>query len=163
MRNEKAHALAKSLILKLHDIAKARGKTDRTLVNMCYRESAQVDNLCAVANRLGYWLVIESPESRGKWYNSGGQWRELVKRLVFHWWNRKDEELIRSGHAEKTDNICDTTELRRQLEAEGLSPVSFTEWLKNRKVPSFDSFCLLALFEGFGVDWREIPMEERTK
>lgn len=161
MKNQKAHALAKSLLIKLYDIAKEKGKTDRSLVNMCYRESAQLDNLNLIANRLGFWLVIEAPEERGKWYNSDGHWRELVKRLVFHWWNRKDEELLRTGRADKIDNLCEKTELRRQLEMQGLSPAAFTEWLKNRKVPTFDNFCLLAQFEGFGVDWREIPLEDK--
>jgi hypothetical protein len=160
MKNEKALLMSSELIRKVHALAAAKKRFSTAMNRFKYNGRASLKGVCEAAADLGYYLVIEPPEERGKWYNSGGQWRELLKRLVFHWWERKNAELILYGRDEEVDNISASTMLRKQLEEEGMSPLIFTEWLKERTVPSFENFCLLAMFEGFGVDWREIPEGE---
>lgn len=161
MNNDEAKKQAAELTRKLYNLAKAKGRDNRYLTFAAATGGCRLVEIADAAKAVGYWLVIESPEERGKWYNASGQWKELLKRLVFHWYERRNQWLVANGRSEETDNLyVMNTPLRRELEAQGLSPVTFGQWLNRKVKPSFASFCLLATFEGFRVDWREIPEGE---
>lgn len=162
MNNDESKKMAAELTRKLYNLAKEKGRYNRYLTFAAATGGCRLADLSDAAKSVGYWLVIEPPEERGKWYNASGQWKELLKRLVFHWFERRNAWLVANGRAEETDNLyVMDTPLRRDLEAQGLSPVTFGQWLNKGVRPSFASFCLLAAFEGFRIDWREIPEEEK--
>jgi hypothetical protein len=80
--------------------------------------------------------------------------------MVFHFWERENAELIESGRDAELELIVRDTKLRRSLADMGLGADSFTDWLQKGKVPTMENFCILALFEGFKIEWREIPKGE---
>ena len=155
-RNETARAWSAELIRQLADHANQRGKTIYNLNRMATVGAGQVDTVARIAATVGYQLAIQPPEERGsgKWYAMGGNWRELLKTMIFHWWNREDEELIATGL--ETDTIDRVSNIRKQLKEAGLNARCFTDWLQNNKTPTMENFCILGMFEGFQIEWREV-------
>lgn len=157
-RNPEAREWGAKLIRDVVNMARERRRTNATLTRMAYVGAGQLETIARIAASLGYRLVIQPPEERGsgRWYAMGGNWRELLKAMVFHWWNREDEELIAAGREDELDKIYRDTKIRTALREAGLKAVTITDWLQNGKVPTMESFCVLALFEGFGIEWREV-------
>ena len=158
-KNEEARKWGAQLLRDLVDMAREKGRYHTLLTRMAYVGAGQLETVSRLAAGLGYQLVIQPPEEKdsGRWYAMGGNWKELLKTMVFHWWNREDEELIATGNENQLDRVYRKSEIRNQLHDAGLNADCFTEWLQNGKTPTMETFCLLAQFEGFGIEWREIP------
>ena len=157
-KNAEARRMGARLLRELVESARQQGKTNSFLTRMAYVGAGQIDTITRLSAGLGYQLVIQPPEEAGtdNWYAKGGKWKELLKTMVFHWWNREDEELLRTGNEHQLDLIFRKSELRNHLYEFGLNADCFTEWLQNGKCPTIESFCILAMFEGFKVEWRKI-------
>lgn len=160
-KNMEARRWGAELLREVVERARQKCRTNPMLTRMAYVGAGQVETAAKLAASLGYQLVIQPPEERGsgRWYAMGGKWKELLKTMVFHWWNREDEELIATGNESKLDYINRDSQIRRDLHDAGLSAECFTEWLQKGKTPTMETFCILALFEGFGIEWREIKHE----
>ena len=158
-RNKEARDWGAALLREVVERAAAKGKTNGVMTRMAYVGAGAMNNVANMAAGMGFRLVIQPPEERGsgRWYAMGGSWRELLKAMVFHFCNREDEELIANGLESKLENVVRPSNLSKELHEAGLSVESFTYWLQRNKVPTIESFCLLALFEGFGIEWREVP------
>ena len=158
-KNPEAREWGARLIREVVDRAAAEGKTNSVLTRLAYVGAGSMDNITHMAAEMGFHLVIQPPEEdgTGRWYAMGGDWRELLKTMVFHFCNREDAELIADGKADKLECIYRKSRLADDLRSAGLRTESFTYWLCRRKVPTIESFCILALFEGFKIEWRKIP------
>ena len=158
VKNKEARDWGAALLREVVERAAAKGKTNSEMTRMAYVGAGAMDRVANMAAGMGFRLVIQPPEERGsgRWYAMGGSWRELLKTMVFHWWNREDEELIATGNEDQLDRIFRKSEIRKQLHDAGLNADCFTEWLQNGKTPTMETFCLLARFEGFGIEWREV-------
>ena len=158
MANEKAKALAIQLIKELYDHAKANEKHYHNLAVMVNQGAARMRNLLEIADYVGYVLAIQPPEEPDTWYIPG-YYREYVKRVVFHFWNRRDEELRATGRDHETDLVEVRCNLTEQLSASGITSKTFTNWLSRSRPtsPSIEAFLTVALFEGFGVKWSRKP------
>lgn len=157
-KNAEAREWGASLIREVVDRAAQKGNWNYTMSRMARAGAGSLECVSRFADSLGYRLVIQPPEEKdsGRWYSMGGNWKEILKTMVFHWWTREDEELIKTGHEDYVDRVFRDTKLRRDLRDAGLSADSFTDWLQKGKVPTMESFCILAMFEGYGVEWREV-------
>lgn len=157
-KNLEARRWGAELIREVVDKAREKGRTNTVMTRMAYVGAGQLETVSRIAAGLGYRLVIQPPEERdsGKWYAMGGNWRELLKTVVFHWWNREDAELIATGHENAVDNVTRDSQIRRDLRDAGLNASIFNDWMQCGKVPTMESFCLLCMFEGFGIEWREV-------
>jgi len=158
MANAKAKELAIQLIKELYDHAKENKKTYHNLAVMVNQGAARMRNLLEIADYVGYVLAIQPPEEPGKWYIPG-YYREYVKRVVFHFWNRRDAELRATGRASDTDLVEVRCNLTDQLAQAGVTAKTFTNWIGKSQPtsPSFELFLAVALFEGFGVKWSRKP------
>lgn len=158
-RNLEARQWGAALLREVVERAKEKGKKDSVLTRLAYVGSGRMDVIERLAASLGYYLVIQPPEQAGsgKWYAMGRNYRELLKAMVFHFWTAEDEELIKKGTVDSIDNLTRRSERRKKLHEMGLdAETAFTGWLgKNRKVPPIESFCILAMCEGFKIEWRE--------
>lgn len=161
-KNEQAREWGAQLIRDVYNRAKWKGGYIYQLSKMAEVGAGSLAKVAELAGKLGFWLVIQPPEEdgTGRWYAMGGKWRDQLKAMVFHFWEREDAELIESGREAEIELIVRETNLRRELADMGLSVDSFTTWLKDNVVPTMESFCILALFEGFKIEWREIPKGE---
>lgn len=157
-RNEEAREWGAALLRQVVEMAAADGKQNSVLNRMAYVGAGAVDNVVHMARGMGYQMVIQPPEERGsgRWYAMGGRWRDQLKAMVFHFCNREDAELIADGKENKLECVVRPSRLREELARSGLSVDSFTYWLQKGKIPTMESFCLLALFEGFGIEWRRV-------
>ena len=157
-KNLEAREWGAALIRQVVELAAAEGKTNSVLTRLAYIGAGSMDNIAHMAAGMGFQLVIQPPEEEGtgRWYAMGGSWRELLKTMVFHFCNREDAELIADGKADKLECIDRKSNLRTELQRAGLSTESFTYWLQRRKVPTIESFCILAMFEGFKIEWRRV-------
>ena len=157
-RNLEARQWGAALLREVVERAKEKGKKDSVLTRLAYVGSGRMDVIERLAASLGYYLVIQPPEQAGsgKWYAMGRNYRELLKAMVFHFWNAEDEELIKHGTLDSIDNLTRRSERRKKLKDMGLDAESaFTGWLCRHKVPPIESFCILAMCEGFKIEWRE--------
>ena len=161
-KNEQAREWGAQLIRDVVNRARWKGGYIYQLAKMADVGAGSLAKVAELAGKLGFWLVIQPPEEdgTGRWYAMGGRWRDQLKAMVFHFWEREDAELIESGREAEIELIVRDTKLRRALADMGLGADSFTDWLKDGKVPTMESFCILALFEGFKIEWREIPKGE---
>lgn len=157
-KNLEAREWSARLIREVVEMAAAEGKTNSSLTRMAYVGAGILDNVVNMARGMGYQLVIQPPEEResGRWYAMGGKWKDQLKAMVFHFMNREDEELIAAGKGDKLECLTRSSELRKALHEAGLNTECFTYWLQKGKVPTMETFCLLAMFEGFGIEWRRI-------
>ena len=157
-KNIEARRMGARLLEDVVARAREKGKSNSLLTRMAYVGAGQIETITRAAAGLGFELVIQPPEEAEteNWYAKGGKWKELLKTMVFHWWNREDDELIRSGNEHQLDLIYRKSEIRKKLYEAGLNADAFTEWLQIGKCPTIESFCILAIFEGFKVEWREI-------
>lgn len=165
-KNKMAREWGAMLIREVHDRAINRGGYVYELSRLARVGAGKIDKVSSLANSLGFRLAIQPPEEAGSgnWYTMGGKWRDQLKTMVFHFLERENAELIAEGRREDVDLIVRKSKLRDALHDSGLCADVFTEWLKyrNPKVPSMESFCILAMFEGFGLEWREIPLKSVT-
>ena len=162
-RNENAKTEAAEFIRKLNDLAHAKMRNSAELNRMSYTGSARLDTIAELAKSLGFYLVVQPPEeTENKWYAMGGKWRDILKSMVFHFLERENAELVASGREKLLDAVHRDTEISEQLHQAGLNTGSFNEWLcrMNGKKPSLESVFILADFEGFKLDWREMPKGE---
>ena len=157
-RNLEARQWGAALLREVVERAMEKGKKDSVLTRLAYVGSGRMDVIERLAASLGYYLVIQPPEQAGsgKWYAMGRNYRELLKAMVFHFWTAEDEELIKHGTLDSIDNLTRRSERRKKLKDMGLDAESaFTGWLCRHKVPPIESVCILAMCEGFKIEWRE--------
>lgn len=157
-RNLEARQWGAALLREVVERAKEKGKKDSVLTRLAYVGSGRMDVIERLAASLGYYLVIQPPEQAGSgnWYAMGRNYRELLKAMVFHFWTAEDEELIKHGTLDSIDNLTRRSERRKKLKDMGLDAESaFTGWLCRHKVPPIESVCILAMCEGFKIEWRE--------
>lgn len=161
-KNEQAREWGASLIRDVVNRARWKGGYIYQLAKMAEVGAGQLRNVSELANKLGFWLVIQPPEEdgTGRWYAMGGKWKDQLKAIVFHFWERETAELIADMREAYVDAVDRESKLRDALHDFGLNADSFTDWLQKGKVPTMENFCILALFEGFKVEWREIPKGE---
>lgn len=162
-KNEQAREWGAQLIRDVYNRARSKGGYIYQLAKMAEVGAGQLNKVCELAHRLGFWMVIQPPEEVGtwRWYAMGGKWRDQLKTMVFHFWERENAELLDDGRENDVDAIARKSKLRDALHDDfGLSADSFTDWLQNGKVPTMENFCKIALFEGFKIEWREIPKGE---
>lgn len=157
-RNLEARQWGAALLREVVERAKEKGKKDSVLTRLAYVGAGRMDVIEHLAGSLGFYLVIQPPEEygSGRWYAMGRNWKELVKAMVFHFWTAEDEELIKHGTLDSIDNLTRRSERRKKLKDMGLDAESaFTGWLCRHKVPPIESVCILAMCEGFKIEWRE--------
>ena len=161
-KNEQAREWGAQLIRDVVNRARWKGGYIYQLSKMADVGAGSLAKVAELAGKLGFWLVIQPPEEdgTGRWYAMGGRWRDQLKAIVFHFWERETAELIDDGREVYVDAIDRESKLRDSLHDFGLNADSFTDWLQKGKVPTMENFCKIALFEGFKIEWREIPKGE---
>ena len=161
-KNEQAREWGAQLIRDVVNRARWKGGYIYQLAKMADVGAGSLAKVAELAGKLGFWLVIQPPEEdgTGRWYAMGGRWRDQLKAIVFHFWERETAELIDDGREVYVDAIDRESKLRDSLHDFGLNADSFTDWLQKGKVPTMENFCKIALFEGFKIEWREIPKGE---
>ena len=157
MRNEQARAWSAALIREFVEKARKKGKSCSILNRIAYIGAARMDVLFHYAQQYGFQLVIQPPEEQNnKWYAMGGSWKEMLKAMVFHFWTAEDEEVLAAGRPEDLEKVTRQTERRTKLTRMGISIEAINGWLRRHQVPQMESFCILALCEGFKIEWREV-------
>lgn len=131
-----------------------KGLKNSSLDHVKKIKNVSLDVIVDIADSLGYRLALEPPE-KNLWFTCGGNWKDLLRMLVFHFWNLEDAELISKGKLNLVEEINRTSDRRvRLLKEFGMDAKCFTTWLQKGKIPSFESFLVLAAAEGFKVMWR---------
>ena len=156
-RNEEARSWGAALLNDVVKRALDKGKYDSKLARMALAGAGHLDKVTQLARGIGYQLVIQPPEeTENNWYPYGGKWKELVKAIVFHFYNAEDEELIAAGRTDELEKLNRESERRTKLKNMGLDFSTVTQWMTKSTVPPLESFCILALCEGFKIEWREV-------
>ena len=161
-KNEQAREWGAQLIRDVVNRARWKGGYIYQLSKMADVGAGSLAKVAELAGKLGFWIVIQPPEEdgTGRWYAMGGRWRDQLKAIVFHFWERETAELIDDGREVYVDAIDRESKLRDSLHDFGLNADSFKDWLQKGKVPTMENFCKIALFEGFKIEWREMPKGE---
>lgn len=143
MIDEETRAITHECLERLLARAMESGRETGALNAFLRCGNGDMGIICRTADRFGCFMVVKYPDRDG-WYSYGRNWYEILKQVIFHFWNRMEENPM----------------LKDELfQATGINPDNrFHAWIVKRYcAPKLETFLKLCQFEGVAVDWRHRP------